>query len=82
VIADRAAHDHAILLLHPSLVVLAIGTAAGELDPDLLAIIPNGLVHEHAVLVGVQPEQREGEELAYFASSLTPPMKIGREQIR
>src|ERR1700724_539450 len=56
-IADRAAHDRAILLLHPSLVVLAIGTAARELDPHLLAIIPNGLVLEHAVMVGVQPEQ-------------------------
>jgi len=62
--ADHAAHDSAILLLHPSLVILAIGAAARELDPDLLAIIPNGLVHEHAVVVGVQPEQREGQQLA------------------
>src|SRR5437588_5487500 len=38
-IADGAAHDCAILLLHPGLVVLAIGAAARELDPGLLAII-------------------------------------------
>src|ERR1700731_1907959 len=63
-IADGAAHDCAILLLHPRLVVLAIGTAARELDPGLLAIVPNGFIHEHAVVVGVQPEQREGQQLA------------------
>jgi hypothetical protein len=33
----------AIFLLHPSLVILSIGTATRALDPDLLAIIPNGL---------------------------------------
>ena len=63
-IADCPAHDSAILLLYPSLVAFAIGTAAGERDPDLLAIIPNGLVHEHAVVVCVQPEQGEGQQLA------------------
>src|SRR6516162_691115 len=62
-IADRATHDRAILLFHPSLVVLAIGTAARELDRHLLAIIPNGLVHEHAVVVRVQPEQGKGSSL-------------------
>jgi hypothetical protein len=32
--------------------------------PDLLAIIPNGLVHEHTVVVGIQPEQAGGQRLA------------------
>ena len=64
VIADGAAHHSAILLLHPSLLVLAMGTAARELDPNLLAIIANGLVHKHAVVIGVQTEQREGQQLA------------------
>src|SRR5438874_1434605 len=69
-IANRATHDRAILLLHPGLVILAIGAAAGELDPDLLAIISNGLVHEHAVVVGVEPKQWERQQLAYFAQYL------------
>src|ERR1700739_1214955 len=63
-IADGGAHDRAILLVPPSLVVLAIRAAARELDPGLLAIISNGLIHEHAVVVCVQPEQREGQQLA------------------
>jgi hypothetical protein len=54
------------------MVVLAIGTAARELDPDLLAIIPNGLVHEHAVVVGVQPEQRERQQLCNSSSTPAP----------
>src|SRR4029077_17153264 len=43
-IADGAAHDCAILLLHPRLVVLAKGRAASELDPGLRAILPTGCV--------------------------------------
>src|ERR1700748_32730 len=63
-ITDGAAHNRAILLLHPSLVVLTIRATARELDPGLLAIISNGLIHEHAVVVCVQPEQREGQQPA------------------
>ena len=70
-VADHAAHDSAILLIYPSLVVLAIGTVARELDPDLLAIIPKGLVHEHAVVVDIQTEQRDGA--AACVIRLAPP---------
>jgi len=60
-IAGHPADNGAILLFDPGLVVLAIGTAARELDADLCTIISNRLVHEHAVVVGVEPEQREGQ---------------------
>jgi hypothetical protein len=57
-------YDSAILLLHLSLVILGIGTAAREVYPDLIAIIPHDLVHDAAINVGIQPEQQEGQQLA------------------
>ena len=53
-IADHAAHNRAVLLLDPGLIILAIRAAARELDTGDPAILLHGLVHEHAVVVGVE----------------------------
>jgi hypothetical protein len=58
-IANHTAHNRAVLLLDPGLIVLAIRAAARELGTGDPAILLHGLVHEHAVIVRVEPEQRE-----------------------
>src|SRR3954453_382643 len=59
------APDHsAILLLHPGLVVLAIRAAACELNASPLAVRLHRLLQEHAVVIRVEPEQRERHPLA------------------
>src|SRR3954470_23364817 len=56
-IAHDAADHGAVLLLDEGLVVFAIGSTAREGDALRLAVIPYGLVDEHAVVVRVEPEQ-------------------------
>ncbi|GJE61435.1 hypothetical protein MPOCJGCO_3557 [Methylobacterium trifolii] len=49
------------------LIVLAIGPAAGEHDPLGQTVVPHRLVDEHAVVVRVEPEQRERHPGTHFA---------------
>lgn len=56
-ITAMGANDRPVLLFDNRLVVLASGPAARELDAGVAAIVPNRLVHEHAVVVGVEPRQ-------------------------
>ena len=63
-IPDKPAHHRSVLLLDKGLVVLPVGTTAGERDLRCRAIIPHRLVDEHAVVVGVEAEQRERQPLA------------------
>lgn len=65
-IADQAAHNRSVLLLHPCLVVLPIGSAARERDIAGGAVIAYRLVDEDAVVVGVEPQQGERHEPADF----------------
>jgi hypothetical protein len=67
-VADRPPDHRPVFLLDPGLVVLAIGAAARELNPRVEAIIPHGLVHEHAVIVCVQSQQGE----SYSRNWVTP----------
>ena len=46
------------------------------------AIIPHGLVHEHAVVVRVEPEQGEGQQLAHFAQHLGQQPLLAHQQRR
>jgi hypothetical protein len=44
-IPEELAHDGAIFLLDPGLVILAIRTRAGELDPTVEAVLDQFVVH-------------------------------------
>jgi hypothetical protein len=64
----------AIFLLHPSLVILSIGTATRALDPDLLAIIPNGLSFMNTLSLSESSLSRTLSAMRVITgSSLTPP---------
>src|SRR5690349_1369627 len=69
-VAHDAPNNSAVLLLHPGLVVLAIRPAACELNANLLAVRLHGLVQEHAVIIRVEPEQRERHSFANLAQHL------------
>src|SRR5215217_7898546 len=79
-IAHNATHHGAVLLLDKGLVVLAIGPAARERDPGRLAIIADGLVHEHTVIVRVEPEQVEGQQLAQLRQNLAQQALLPDQQ--
>ena len=79
----RDAPDHsAVLLLHPRLVVLAIRPAAGERDPGRRAVVPHGLVHEHAVVVRIEPQQRKRQPLAHLPQHLGQQRLLAHQQRR
>src|ERR1035437_4965664 len=60
-ITNQLANNGSVLLFDPRLIVLSIGAAASENDALLLAIIQQRVVHECAVVVCVQSEQRKGK---------------------
>src|SRR5258708_14953266 len=53
-VAEQPAHNSAVLLLNPGLIVLAPGTGARELDPMAEAILDEGLVHKLTAVINVQ----------------------------
>ena len=69
-VADGVPNPCTVLLLDPGLVVLAIRTTPCELHTRVPAVVLHGLVHEHAVVVRVEPEQRERKQLAQLAQDL------------
>src|SRR3954447_20035626 len=81
-IAHDAADHGAVLLLDEGLVVFAIGSTAREGDALRLAVIPYGLVDEHAVVVRVEPEQIEGHQLAQFAQHILEQHLLADQQRR
>src|ERR1019366_5108351 len=60
-ITNQLANNRPVLLFDPCLVVLSIGAAAGEDDALLLAIVPQRVVHECAVVVCIKTEQGKWE---------------------
>jgi len=81
-VANRVPNDRAVLLLDPGLVVLAIRTASRELHARCLAVVPHGLVHEHAVVVRVEPKQRERKQLAQLSQHLGQQILFAHQQRR
>ena len=81
-VSDHPAHDGAVLLLDPGLVVLAVGPRARERDLGLGAPGRDRLVHEHAVVVGVEAEQREGQRCARHRQHLAEEPLLAKEQRR
>src|SRR3954451_16752431 len=81
-IAHDAADHGAVLLLDEGLVVFAIGSTAREGDALRLAVIPYGLVDEHAVVVRVEPEQIEWQQLAQFAQHILEQHLLADQQRR
>ena len=64
VVADHLAHGGPVLLLDVGLVVLVVGSTAGEGDLLLLAVALQVVVDELAAVVRVQAEQRIGQAAA------------------
>ncbi len=81
-VANDPPHHRAVLLLHPSLVVLPVGPAAGERDRLGGAVIPHRLVHEHGVVVGVEAQQLEGQVTAQFLQHRDQQRLLSDEQRR
>ncbi len=61
-IAHQPAHDGAVLLLRPGLIVLAVGARPRHFQSLTSAPADHQFVHEGAVIVEVHPEQREGKQ--------------------
>ena len=53
--------DRTILLLNPGLIILPVRPGTGELDAPIGAVLGEGVVDEHAVVVGVYPEDGKGQ---------------------
>ena len=60
-IAQKFAHDGAVFLLDPSLVVLAIRTRAGEFDPMAQTVFDQPVVHKFGTVVDIQRAKGEGQ---------------------
>lgn len=60
-IAHGPTDDRAVLLLDPGLIVLPIGAAAGEPYSRLQAVVADGLVDKHGVVVRVESAQYHGQ---------------------
>jgi hypothetical protein len=57
-------NDRAVLLLNKGLIVFPIRAAARELYPVAKAIVSDGLIHEDAVIVRVESQERERQQLS------------------
>ena len=69
-ITEELADDGTVLLLDSSLVVLAIGSRASELDLTAEAVMDQRLVHKLAAVINVRRAKREGWFLAYTLQCL------------
>ena len=59
--ADEASDDRLVLLLNPRLVVLAVGPGTGELYATLTAVLGEGCVDDHVVVILVNAADEEGQ---------------------
>ena len=59
--AQEPADHRAVLLLNPSLIVLPVRQGTGELDATFGAVIGQGVVDEHAAVVGVDATNGKGQ---------------------
>jgi len=57
------ANYRAVLLLGPCLIILVVSPRAGPLDAALVAKASQRLIHEHAVVIGIETTQSEKKTL-------------------
>lgn len=81
-ISNDLTHDRAILLLDKCLVILPLGTATGEFDIITQAILLNALVHEDAVVVGIEAQQRKRQQVAQFGQRRDQDRLLANQQQR
>ena len=79
-VADQSAHNGAVLLLDPGLVVLLVGSCAGAFDLLLLAEVEDCIVHERAVIVRVQALEREWQQRLRRGESVDDQALLAHEQ--
>ena len=64
VIPDYLAHNRAIFLLDKTLIVFQVGATPRERDLLLFAIGDHDLIDELAAVIGINSQNRKGEECA------------------
>ena len=72
--AQEPPDGRAILLLYPSLVILMERLGTGELDAMIDAVLSEGVVDEHTVVVGVDAEHGKGQ---LFGNGFQPHHRQG-----
>ena len=58
-VAQELAHDSAVLLLDPGLVILSVRSGARKLNLILATVFQNGFINEHRVVIRVEPGKRK-----------------------
>lgn len=81
-VAQELAHDSAVLLLNPGLVILAVGPRASEFDPMAEAVMDQKLVHKLAAVINVQRTKRKGQSLANTFERLNQQTTLSNHQGR
>src|SRR6185312_4293885 len=81
-VAEELAHDGAVLLFDPGLIVLAPRSGARELDPVAEAVLDQSLVHKLAAVIHVQCSQSEGQSLANTIERLNDQAALPNYQRR
>src|SRR5271156_1844938 len=81
-VAQQLAHDSAVLLLDPRLVVLPPRPRASEFDPMSETVIDQGLVHKLAAIVDIQRTKREGQSQANTFERLNKQAALSNHQRR
>src|SRR5574339_422228 len=76
VVADEAAHEQAVALLDPGLVILAIGAPAGEADAVVAAPAEQGGIDELAAVVAVPGPQGEGQARVEVLDGACDPLMV------
>jgi len=77
VVADEAAHHVAVLLLDPRLVILLVGSSAGEADALLVAVRDEQPVQKLCPVVGVQLSERDGQASPGFVDRRGDALRAG-----
>src|ERR1700730_14900110 len=79
-ITGQASPHGALLMFTPSLIVLVVGARARQLDAVLGTVADDRLVHENAVIVGVESAQWEREGCSDFQESLRYQCLLAHDQ--
>ncbi|MGH7265730.1 MAG: hypothetical protein ACREMB_12895, partial [Candidatus Rokuibacteriota bacterium] len=82
IIADHGPDDRPVLLLDVGAVVLLIGAAAGEGDPQPLAVLVEDAVDELRAVVAVEAEQGDRQLLAHVLDrAADPPLALPPDRV-
>src|SRR6185437_10887891 len=81
-VTEELAHNSAVFLFDPCLIVLAPRSGARELDPVAQAVLDQGLVHKLAAVIHVQCSQGERQSLANTIKRFNDQAALSNHQRR